>query len=123
MIPLMKCYIITFIHLSAEAEFREPWSMGQAPWSVAGGRQLGYKLHVTWSVANFLALCKDPAEKSDYFWTNLQLKLIKTGARVIRHARAITSQLAKVAVTGPVVRAVLAATRRRGAHDHNPDPH
>ena len=35
--------------------------------SVAGGRQLGYKLHVAWSVANFLAPCKDPAEKADYF--------------------------------------------------------
>jgi hypothetical protein len=36
--------------------------------------------------------------------TSLQLKLIKIGARVIRHARAITFQLAEVAVTGPMVR-------------------
>jgi hypothetical protein len=44
--------------------------------------------------------------------TSLQLKLIKIGARVVRHARAITFQLAEVAVTGPMVRAVLAAIRR-----------
>jgi hypothetical protein len=44
--------------------------------------------------------------------TSLQLKLIKIGARVVRHARAITFQLAEVAVTGPMVRAILAAIHR-----------
>jgi retron-type reverse transcriptase len=39
-------------------------------------------------------------------------KLIKMGARVVRHARAITFQLAEVAVTGPMVRAILAAIHR-----------
>jgi hypothetical protein len=33
-------------------------------------------------------------------------------ARVVRHARAITFQLAEVAVTGPMVRAILAAIHR-----------
>jgi hypothetical protein len=31
--------------------------------------------------------------------TSLQLKLIKMGARIVSHARAITFQLAEVAVT------------------------
>ncbi|MDN8949382.1 transposase, partial [Staphylococcus aureus] len=44
--------------------------------------------------------------------TSLQLKLIKIGARVVRHARTITFQLAEVAVTGTMVRAILAAIRR-----------
>ena len=44
--------------------------------------------------------------------TSLQLKLIKIGARVVRHARAITFQLAEVAVTCPMVRASLTAIRR-----------
>ena len=39
-------------------------------------------------------------------------RVIKIGARVVRHARAITCQLAEVAVTGPMVRAILAAIRR-----------
>jgi hypothetical protein len=43
---------------------------------------------------------------------SLQLKLIKLGARVVRHARAITLQLAEVAVTSPMVRAILTAIRR-----------
>ena len=53
-----------------------------------------------------------PEAMADWSLTSLQLKLIKIGARVVRHARAITFQLAEVAVTGPMVRAVLAAIRR-----------
>jgi len=49
---------------------------------------------------------------ADRSLTSLQLKLIKTGARVVRHARAITFQLAEAAVTGPMVRAILTASRR-----------
>jgi hypothetical protein len=37
---------------------------------------------------------------ADWSLTSLQLKLIKIGARVVRHARAITFQLAEVAVAG-----------------------
>jgi hypothetical protein len=43
---------------------------------------------------------------ADWSLTSLQVKLIKIGAR------AITFQLAKVAVTGPMGRAILAAIRR-----------
>ena len=53
-----------------------------------------------------------PEAMADWSLTSLQLKLIKIGARVVRHARAITFQLAEVAVTGPMVRAILAAIRR-----------
>lgn len=48
----------------------------------------------------------------DWSLTSLQRKLIKIGARVVRHARAITFKLAEVAVTGPMVRAVLASIHR-----------
>ena len=52
-------------------------------------------------------------EAMAYWWlTSLQLKLIKIGAGVVRHARAIISQLTEIAVTGAMVRAVLAAIRR-----------
>jgi hypothetical protein len=49
---------------------------------------------------------------ADRLLTSLQLKLIKIGARVVRHARAITFQMAEVAVTGAMVRTILAAIRR-----------
>ena len=44
--------------------------------------------------------------------TRLQLKLIKIGARAVRHARAVTFLLAEAAITGPIVRAILAAICR-----------
>jgi len=53
-----------------------------------------------------------PEAMAQWSLTSLQLKLIKIGARVVRHARAITFQLAEVAVTGPMVRAILDAIRR-----------
>ena len=40
------------------------------------------------------------------------IKLIKIGARLVRDASAITFQLAEVAVTWQMVRAILAAIRR-----------
>jgi hypothetical protein len=48
---------------------------------------------------------------ADRSLTTFQLKLFKIGACVVRHARAITFQLAEVAVTGPIVRAILTAIR------------
>ena len=55
----------------------------------------------------------DPSEAmADWSLTSLQIKLIKIGARVVRHARAITFQPAEVAVTGAMVRVILAAIRR-----------
>jgi hypothetical protein len=49
---------------------------------------------------------------AEWSLTSLQLKLIKIGARVVCHARAITFQLAEFAVTGAMVRAILAAIHR-----------
>jgi len=54
----------------------------------------------------------DPSVEADWSMTSLQLKLIKIGACVVRHARAITFQLAEVAVTGAMVRAIFGAIRR-----------
>jgi len=47
----------------------------------------------------------------DWSLTGLQSKLIKFGARAVRHAHTISFPLAEVAVTGPIVRAILAAIR------------
>jgi regulation of enolase protein 1 (concanavalin A-like superfamily) len=49
---------------------------------------------------------------ADWSLNSLQLKLIKIGVRVVRHARAITFQSAEVAVIGAMVRAILGAIRR-----------
>ena len=71
------------------------------------------QLHaLAYNLATFLRCIALPEEMADWSLTSLQLKLIKIGARMVRHARAITFQLAEVAVTGPMVRAILAAIRR-----------
>jgi hypothetical protein len=71
------------------------------------------QLHaLAYNMATFLRCIELPDAMADWSLTSLQLKLIKIGARVVRHARAITFQLAEVAVTGPMVRAILAAIRR-----------
>ena len=71
------------------------------------------QLHaLAYNMATFLRCIELPEAMADWSLTSLQLKLIKIGARVVRHARAITFQLAKVAVTGAMVRAILAAIHR-----------
>ena len=71
------------------------------------------QLHaLAYNLANFLRGIELPEAMADWSLTSLQLKLIKIGARVVRHARVITFQLAEVAVTGAMVRAILAAIRR-----------
>ena len=71
------------------------------------------QLHaLAYNLATFLRCIELPEEMADWSLTSLQLKLIKIGARMVRHARAITFQLAEVAVSGPMVRAILAAIHR-----------
>ncbi|WP_395661904.1 IS1380 family transposase [Aestuariivirga sp.] len=75
--------------------------------------ELRLQLHaLAYNLATFLCCIELPEAMADWSLISLQLKLIKIGARVVRHARAITFQLAEVAVTGPMVRAILAAIHR-----------
>ena len=67
---------------------------------------------LTYNLATFLRCIELPEATAEWSLTSLQLKLIEVGARVVRHARAITLQLAEVAVTGPMVRAIVSAIRR-----------
>lgn len=64
------------------------------------------------ALAYNLAIFLRRIELPDWSLTSLQLKLIKIGALVVRHTRTITFQLAEVAVTGSMVRAIPATIRR-----------
>lgn len=71
------------------------------------------QLHAfVYKLATFLRCIELPEAMDDLFLTSLQLKLIKNGAGGVRHACAITFQLAEVPVTGPMVRAIVAAIHR-----------
>ena len=52
-----------------------------------------------------------PEEVADWSLTSIQSRLIKLGARVVRHARKITFQLAEVAVNGPLFGQIITAIR------------
>ena len=83
---------------------------------VVGGRAVDAQAASASQMGRFetetLALSENRTALADWSLISLQLKLIKIGARVVRHARAITFQLAEVAITGPMIRAILAAIHR-----------
>jgi Transposase DDE domain group 1 len=59
------------------------------------------QLHaLAYNLGVFLQGAELPEEIADWSLTSLQTRLIKIGARVVRHARAITFQLAEVAISG-----------------------
>ena len=62
-------------------------------------------------MGSFLKRADLPEEVADWSLTSIQSRLIKIGARVVRHARKITFQLAEVAVTGSIFAQILAAIR------------
>jgi hypothetical protein len=71
------------------------------------------QLHaLAYNLGVFLQGADLPEEMADWSLTSLQTRLIKIGARVVRHARAITFQLAEVAVCGALFRRILAAIQR-----------
>ena len=53
---------------------------------------------LAYNLATILRCIELPEAMADWSLTSLQLKLIKIGARVVRHARAIIFQFAEVAV-------------------------
>ena len=57
----------------------------------------------------FLQSADLPEEVATSSLTSLQTRLIKIGARVVRHARSITFQLAEVAVPRQLFQLILAA--------------
>ncbi len=81
----------------------------------------GVRLHLcalACNPATFLRCIDLPGAMANRSLTGLQPRLIRIGARavrhdrVVRHDRTITFRLAGVAVTGPMIRAILAAIRR-----------
>ena len=67
------------------------------------------------NLGNFLRRLTLPTSVKHWTLTTLRIKLIKTGAKVVRHARYVTFQLAEVAVPRNVFAAILARIRRFAA--------
>ena len=77
------------------------------------GDQVRLRQHaLAYNRATSLRCIDLPDAVANWSLTNQQLKLTKIGARVARNARAITFQLAEVAVTGPMARSIHSSIRR-----------
>ena len=71
------------------------------------------QLHaLAYNLATFLRCIDLPEAMADWSSTSPQLNLVAIGARVVRHAGDIIFQLAEVAGTGTMVRAILEVIRR-----------
>ena len=71
------------------------------------------QLHaLAYNLGMFLQAADLPDEVASWSLTSLQTRLIKIGARVVRHARRITFQLAEVAIPRDLFHRILAAIHR-----------
>ena len=71
------------------------------------------QLHaLAYNLGMFLQAAELPDEVASWSLTSLQTRLIKIGARVVRHARAIIFQLAEVAIPRDLFHRILAAIHR-----------
>jgi hypothetical protein len=71
------------------------------------------QLHaLAYNLGAFLQVADLPEEIATWSLTSLQTRLIKIGARVVRHARAVTFQLAEVMVSGDLFHRILLAIHR-----------
>jgi hypothetical protein len=117
-LPMEPAWVVRFYNQRGTAEQHIKEGKYAFRWTRLSCRrycdhEVRLQLHaLAYNLATFLRCIALPQEMVDWSLTSLQLKLIKIGARVVRHARAITFQLAAVAVTGSLVRAILAAIRR-----------
>jgi hypothetical protein len=65
-----------------------------------------------WKLANFLRSLALPREVAQWSLTTLREKLVKIGARIVRHGRYVVFQLAEVAVPRVVFAAILRRIER-----------
>ena len=75
--------------------------------------QVRLQLHVlAYNLGNFLRRLALPASVKHWMLTTLREKLIKIGAKMVRHARYVTFQLAEVAIPRGLYRAILRRIRQ-----------
>ena len=77
---------------------------------------------LAYNLGKFLRRLALPASVRHWTLTTLLVKLIKTGAKVVRHARYVTFQQAEVAVPRKVYAAILARIRRLSPISPRPVP-
>ena len=77
---------------------------------------------LAYNLGNFLRRLALPTSVKYWTLTTLLLKQIKTGAKVVRHARYVTFQMTEVAVSPKVLAAIVARIRPIAAISPSPAP-
>ena len=74
------------------------------------GNAVRLQLHaLAYNLANFLRTLALPAEVAQWSMTTLRERLVKIGARIVRHGRSITFQMAEVLVPRALFQTILGA--------------
>ena len=117
-LPIEPDWIIRFYNQRGTAEQRIKEGKQAINWtrlSCKGMAQNEVRLQLhalAYNLGVFLQGTDLPEEMADWSLTSLQTRLIKIGARVVRHARAIIFQLAEVTVNGDLFTRIIGAIHR-----------
>ena len=116
-LPLAPKELFRFYHQRGTAEQHIKEGKNAITWTRLSckrfcGNEVRLQLHaLAYNLGVFLQGVDLPEEVADWSLTSIQSRLIKIGARVVRHARKITCQLAEVAVNGPLFGQIITAIR------------
>jgi len=117
-LPMVPDWIVHFHNQRGTAEQRIKEGKQAINWTRLSCKGLAQnevrlQLHaLAYNLGVFLQGADLPEEVAEWSLTSLQTRLIKIGARVVRHARAIKFQLAEVAASGDRFRLILTAIQR-----------
>src|SRR5918911_1516717 len=107
--------VVAFYNRRGTAEQHIKEGKGAIAWTRLSCRRFAanavrLQLHaLAYNLGNFLRTLALPAEMAQWSMTTLRERLVKIGARIVRHARSVTFQMAEVVVSRGLFRQILAA--------------
>ena len=116
-LPMEPEWIIRFYNQRGTAEQHIKEGKNAITWTRLSCKrfcdnEVRLQLHaLAYNLGVFLQGLDLPEEVADWSLTSIQSRLIKIGARVVRHARKITFQLAEVALNGALFGQIITAIR------------
>jgi Transposase DDE domain group 1 len=107
--------VVAFYNQRGTAEQHIKEGKGAIAWTRLSCRRFAanavrLQLHaLAYNLGNFLRTLALPDEAKQWSMTTLRERLVKIGARIVRHARSVTFQMAEVMVSRRLFRQILAA--------------
>jgi hypothetical protein len=107
--------VVAFYNQRGTAEQHIKEGKGAIAWTRLSCRRFAanavrLQLHaLAYNLGNFLRTLALPAEMAQWSMTTLRERLVKIGARIVRHARSVTFQMAEVMVSRRLFQQILAA--------------